>query len=438
VVVESVFEHLLERVREYLLRLTDGRSGNNRRYDVSDAVLSAFSVFFLQNPSFLSSQVEVERRYGKNNAGTIFGVHKLPSSNQLRSILDNIPPQTFEPVFEETLHELECVGRLGAYRSASGKLYVALDGTGYFSSSSIHCEKCTRKELASGEVVYCHTALTPAIVSAGQARVIPLMPEFVEPQDGHEKQDCEREAAKRWLMKNGAKLHKMGAIILGDDLYSCQPLLEQIREAGVHFITVAKPSSHKVLYEYLDGAELTTVTTTSRKVRAKSAEVTTYRFLNDVPLRGGDDALSVNWCDVTVVKGDKVIYRNAFVTDLTITEENVHEIVTGGRSRWKIENENNNVLKNHGYHFEHNFGHGKQFLSQTLLTLNTMAFLFHTVLDFQDAMCQQLRTILPRKMFFSHIAVLTFYMVHDSWDDLLQFMWEGIHRKHRLPIAGAG
>lgn len=420
------------------MEVEDGRAGNNKRYEVSDAVLSAFSVFFLQNPSFLSSQVEVQRKRGRNNAETIFGVHQIPSDNQIRNILDGIAPETFEPVFDETLAELEKQGSLKGYRNKDGQVYVAVDGTGYFSSDSIHCDKCSEAKISPEKICYTHMALTPVIVHPEQEQVISLMPEFVEPQDGHEKQDCELAAAKRWIKKRGELLRTLKAVLLADDLYSCQPFLELVLNEKLHFIVVCKPGSHKTLYEYLEGVCLPEITTSTKRIRAKSPEVTTYRFMNDVPLRDGDDALSLSWCEMVVKKEEKVIYRNSFVTDFEITKENVAQIATAGRARWKIENENNNVLKNNGYHLEHNFGHGKVHLSQTLFTLNIMAFLFHTVLGFQDEAYQKLCGILPRNMFFNHVAALTFYLVHESWDSLVEFMWVGLHKKHVLPQSGAG
>ena len=98
-------------------------------------------------------------------------------------------------------------------------------------------------------------------------------------------------------------------------------------------------------------------------------------------------------------------------------------IVDAGRARWKVENENNNVLKTKGYHLEHNFGHGKQHLATFLLTLNLLAFLFHTVFDLVDAKYRLLRQALgPRQTFFNDIKTLTRYLYFSSWQHLLDFM----------------
>jgi hypothetical protein len=160
----------------------------------------------------------------------------------------------------------------------------------------------------------------------------------------------------------------------------------------------------------------------------KGLESYTYRYLNGVPLRDSNDALLVNWCEVTVTRPDgKVTYKNSFATNHPLSDENVAEIVLAGRARWKVENENNNTLKTKGYNLEHNFGHGKQHLSSVLATLNILSLLFHTLLELLDLKYKLLRSHLPtRKTFFDDLRALTRYMYFDSWDHLLTFMLEGL------------
>jgi hypothetical protein len=153
----------------------------------------------------------------------------------------------------------------------------------------------------------------------------------------------------------------------------------------------------------------------------------TYRYVDTVPLRDADDALLVNWCEIiTSTEDGKVLYRNAFATSLAIDDGNVAEVVASGRARWKIENENNNTLKTKGYHFEHNFGHGDQFLSSLLATLILLAYLLHTLLDLMDDKFCLLRQKLPsRRRLFDDMKALTTYLCFDSWEHLLDFMLEG-------------
>lgn len=96
----------------------------------------------------------------------------------------------------------------------------------------------------------------------------------------------------------------------------------------------------------------------------------TYRYAQAIPLRDGDDALLVNWCELlTTDESGKVFYHNAFATFLALDAQNVVAVVEAGCSRSKIKNENNNTLKTKAYHFKHNYGHGQQYLASLLATL---------------------------------------------------------------------
>ena len=150
----------------------------------------------------------------------------------------------------------------------------------------------------------------------------------------------------------------------------------------------------------------------------------TYRYVNQVPLRNSDDALMVNWCElVTTAHGGEVVFRNAWATSHRVTDHNIPSLAAAGRVRWKIENENNNTLKTHGYHFEHNFGHGKQYLSNLFATMILLAFLVHTTLHWIDGPYRAVRNSLPsRRTFFEHLRALIQYLPFDDWDHLMQFM----------------
>lgn len=422
----GLFDGIVGSFRQVLSSLPDKRTGKNTRYGMEDAALSAFSVFFTQTPSFLAYQRMMEGSKGKSNAQSLFGVHQIPSDNHIRDLLDSVKPEQVFPVFEEILQVLEQQGQLADFRSFANTLLIALDGTEYFGSSQVHCRQCSTRSLKSGETHYFHSVITPVIVCPGQAQVIPLVPEFIVPQDGHDKQDCENAAAKRWLSQHGERYSAFNVTVLGDDLYCHQPLCQQLLAQQFNFILVCRPESHPTLYEHLQGIDLPTVTT--KRWTGKVEETYTYRYLNAVPLKDGNNALLVNWCELTVSRPDgKVVYKNSFATNHLITHDKVAEIVLAGRTRWKVENENNNTLKTKGYNLEHNFGHGKQHLASFLATLNILSLLFHTLLDLLDEKYKLLRSYLPtRKTFFDDLRALTRYLYFDSWDHLLTFMLNGL------------
>lgn len=407
--------------------LPDHRKGENKQYSLKDAALGGFSVFFTQSPSFLAHQHAMKQAKGRSNAETLFRMEQIPCDNQIRSLLDPIAPSALYPVFREIRSALEQSGQLDQFRVLDEQLLVTLDGTNYFSSTVIHCPNCSQRTTASGETVYFHSAITPVIVAPGRSQVISLDPEFIMPQDGHEKQDCERAAAKRWIERYAAHYSPQQVTLLGDDLYSNQPMCQLVLEAGFNFIFVCKPESHPILYEWLDflAANHDIDELSVHRWNGRFTEITRYRYVDDLPLRGGDDALTVHWFEITVTNGKtgEILYHNAFVTNHRLTEQTVVPIGKAGRARWKIENENNNVLKTKGYHLEHNFGHGNQYLASFLLTLNLLAFLFHTVLELVDAKYHLLRQELAaRQTFFNDVRTLTRYFCFDSWQHLLDFM----------------
>jgi len=156
-----------------------------------------------------------------------------------------------------------------------------------------------------------------------------------------------------------------------------------------------------------------------------------------VPLKNTDDALTVNWCELTTrTEEGELLYHNAFATSLEINTINVIEIVASGRARWKIENENNNTLKTQGYHFAHSFGHGNHFLSSLLATLIILAYLLHTLLDLMDDKFSLLRQKVPsRRRLFDDMKALTTYLCFDSWEHLMDFMIEGWSQQENKPIG---
>lgn len=426
----EVFRSLLSFLSRAIDGFVDVRRGKNLQYSMQDIARSAFAVFFVQSPSFLAHQKLMQQARGMNNGRTLFGIGKLPTDNQIRHLLDGVEPKQLQPVFVSVFEYLQQQGLVDSFRSFANTLLIALDGTGYFYSESIHCPCCTVAQHRDGRISYTHSALMPAIVKPGTAQVIALEPEFIVPQDGHDKQDCELVAAKRWLTAVGRRYAALGITLVGDDIFGTQGYIEQLQQQDIHYIITAKPGSHKYLFEELRGFEQLGQLRVLEHSHwtGKQRLSYRYRYFNGVGLKDGERAPKVNWVELTITDPQgKVHLHVSFVTSYLISDENVQSLVEAGRCRWKIENEDFNTLKTKGYHFEHNFGHGKCFLSQTLLSLNILAFLFHTVLELADPRCALLRKILPRRdTFFQHIAALTQYLCFASWASLLEFMIRGL------------
>jgi hypothetical protein len=278
-------DDITRQLRRTFEQFTDPRQGKNTRYTVVDAGLSAFSVFFMQRPSFLEYQRSLEQAHGTSNAQTLCGVHPIPCDHHLRHWLDATPPSQVTPMFSYRFAALHQAGVIDRYRAVNQTLLLAFDGTEYVSSRAIHCPQCSTRHHTNGAVTYSHTALTPVLVKPGWDKVLPLAPEFVRPQDGAEQQDCELNAAKRWLANHGDYYSPFGITVLGDDLYCHEPFCRELLQRRMDFILVCQPASHPIVYEWLDfldrgGAGRTVV---RRRWTGQRREIDTYRYAASIP-----------------------------------------------------------------------------------------------------------------------------------------------------------
>ena len=426
------FEALKGILHRRITQWPDHRTkGPNTRYAIPDAALGAFGLFFTQSASFLEYQRRLQHTKGHKNAHTLLGVEPIPCDHQVRTRRDPIAPCHLDAVVVEVFEGLEQHRMLATFRFLGDQLLVALDGTNSFSSNAIHGHNCLTRQLTNGQTLYAHAAITPVIVCPGQSQVIALPPEYIMPHDGHATQDCERAASKRWLSKHAAQVASRGATFLGDDLYSNQPFCALVVQHRCHFIFTCKPDSHPKFSERVAfwQANDAMATREEHHWNGRFTEVTMGRDLNEGLLRRGDDALSVHGFEITVVnaKTGEQLYHNSCIPKHRLTADTGVAVAQSGRGRWKIANENNHVLKTKGYHLEHTFGHGKQYLSAFMLSLNLLAFLFHTVLEWSDDQYVLLRRVLARRQTFFHdVQAFMRSMVFDHWDHLMDCMIRGL------------
>jgi len=367
------FDPLARQIRERAEQLPDHRSRVGD-FSIADAVMSGFAMFSLKDPSLLAFQ---ERR-NDQNMKAIYRIGKVPSDTQMREILDPIEPDRLRPLFNDVLRQLQRGKALESFVFEKGCYLLSLDGTEYFSSKTIHCASCQcRKNKNTDEVTYYHQMLGAVLVHPDHKEVIPLAPEPIVKQDGDNKNDCERNASKRLLQKIRREHPHLPLIVVEDGLASNAPHIRLLKDLDMHFVLGAKPDDHEYLFEEVVKAhEDNRVTTISWNDEKDPDVLCEVSFLHDVPLNKSNPDLFVNFLQY-IEYGPNGHRRKQFtwVTDLTITKDNARHLVRGGRARWKIENETFNTLKNQGYHFEHNYGHGKRNLSVVFTMLMMLAFL---------------------------------------------------------------
>ena len=399
--------------------MSDKRSGTNTQYSIEDIGMAAFSMFFMQHPSFLAFQRSVHENVGKDNTQTLFGMEKIPTDNHIRKMLDGVNPAHFDKNFFNILEDLEN-STVPVFRNVlGGHTLIALDGSEYFCSKKLSCQSCSRRMRSDGTEENFHTFLGATIVTPGEHKVFCLPPEFIQPQDGDKKQDCELKAAKRWFERVAPHCTQYNPVYLGDDLYAKHDFCSMLLRNGWDFIFTCKDSSHKTLAEFRNGLAPSTYSET-RGIGSQKREMQ-YSWFCHLPIRDGASALQVNYFDVRIVnaKGDATYYAG-FITNLTPSASNISELAACARARWKIENETFNVLKNNGYHLEHNFGHGQLTLSAVLVAFNLLAFTMHNACEAVEAQWQGARSTRgPRKRFFIHFWLITSYHVFPTWSSLL-------------------
>src|SRR5436190_16042294 len=257
----------------------------------------------------------------------------------------------------------------------NGHYLISLDGTGYFSSSKIKCSSCLVKNHRNGAVTYSHQMLGAALVHPDHKEVIPLAPEPIIKADGDAKNDCERNATRRWLKLFRQEHPHLPAIVVEDGLAANAPHLHDLGEANVRFIIGVKAGDHAFLFARLRATDEAGQTQTLTLTDAPKGILHHFRFHHNVPLNESNPDVLVNVLEYWEIDAHGKIQYFSWITDLPLTPDTVYDVMRGGRARWKIENETFNTLKNQGYHFEHNFGHGVQNLSVVLALLMMLAFL---------------------------------------------------------------
>ena len=400
---------------------------------VADALKSGFAMFSLKDPSLLAFD---QRRYDATklrNLQRIYHIGTVPCDTQLRVILDQVYPEELAPVFGTIFRQAQRGKALEKLVFLNDCYLLSVDGTQYFSSKKIHCPSCLVKTNAkTGEVTYSHQLLAAAIVHPDCAEVLPVCPEPIHKHDGETKNDCERNAAKRFLAQFRRQHPHLRVIVTEDGLSSNAPHIRELLRHDMHFILGAKPGDHAWLFEQVEQAAQRGETLEFELQR----EDVTHRFrcLNTVALNESNQDVQVNFLDYWEVQADGTTQHFSWVTDIPITRDNAFQLMRGGRARWKIENETFNTLKNQGYHFEHNYGHGQQNLSVIFALLMMLAFLVDQVVQLTCRLFQAVwRKEGSKIRLWEHLRALFYSLEFTSMVDLFKALLYG-YRVERVVI----
>jgi hypothetical protein len=372
---------LINTMRTGFAGLSDHRAGNVS-HTLADSLMAGFAMFSIKDPSLL---VFDERRYSApHNLMTIYGMGSIPCDTSMREILDGVDPNDLRPLFKAAFRQLQRGKVLEKFVFMEGCYLLNLDGTGYFSSDSRHSDACMEKRnKKSGKITYYLQTVGAAVVHHDHKEVIVLPPETIRKQDGETKMDCERNAVRRFLKKLRQDHPHLQFIVNEDALSSNAPHIEDLEANNLHYILGVKEGDHKFLFQYVEDA-VARGDVMELNITKKDAPHLThcFRVVDNAPLNKSHQDKRVSFVEYWEENSKTgKVQHFTWITDLTITEENVFHFMRGARARWKIENETFNTLKNQGYHFGHNFGLGKKHLSEVFVLLMMLAFLIDQILQ---------------------------------------------------------
>jgi hypothetical protein len=357
-------------------------------YSWQDCILCGLALYGLKMPSLLQFEKAKEvAPIMHHNLRTLYGVQKAPSDTCIRERLDRVSPRQLRGAFKDIFAHLQRGKVLESYQTLDGRYIIAIDGTGQYSSSKIHCQSCCEKHHRDGRIEYHHQMLAAILVHPDHSQVIPFAPEPIVKSDGASKNDCESNASKR-LLRDLRKDHpRLKVIITQDSLASNYPHLSLLDSLNMEYVIAVKPGSHKSLFDWIKGLEPIVY----KKLDRNGVHHTLHVYEN-APLNDTNHDYRVNVLEAWEAKADGGRQHFTWVTKLPLTAGNVYDVMRVGRSRWKIENEMFNVMKNQGYNLEHSYGHGHKYLCSSMAMLAVLSFAIDQVKQLCCKIYQQARS----------------------------------------------
>lgn len=424
---QLTFDNQMKWIEREFEALPDHRASNSR-YPLADVLKSGFAMFSVKSPSLLDfkDQTEPER----SNLRSIYRIGgAIPCDNQMRGILDPLDPSLLRPLFHASFLSLRRAGIIKEYQYWQQFVIVSVDGVEHFSSTKVHCPSCTTRTHRNGEVSYHHQALAAVLVHPCQTEVFPLDFEPILRQDGAHKNDCERNAAKRLCEQLYERYKDVPILLVEDALYSNAPHLRQIIGYDWRYVINVKPDSHESLFKQFAGRQTRGQVKELRQTDQWGVQHY-YAWTSDLFLCESATDVKVNFLLYEQITKDGQLKRWTWITNLTLQARTVERVMRAGRSRWKIENETFNTLKNQGYHFEHNYGHGQQHLASVLALLMMLAFLVDQIQQRCCGIFRQLWQGLSSKAkLWASLRSLFRVLLFDSMEALFRHM-AALYRLH--------
>lgn len=418
-------DSLFAAIHKDFQQIPDSR-GANCTISLGDALMSGLAVFQLKHPSLLA--FDKQRQKEPQNLHSMFGVTNIPCDSQMRTILDPLSLSSLRAPFRTVFRHLQRGKDFEKMAYIDGHYLLSGDGTGFYSSGKVSSPYCMSKKSRNGQTLYYQQMYAASFVRPDCKVVIPVFPEMMTQKDGTSKNDCERNAAKRFYTRFRNEHPHLKVIVVEDALASNAPHIRDLQELNLRYILGAKPGDHTALFAELAKAVKEERATQMSFIDPENRQTGHFfKFVNQVPLNKSNPDLVVNVLEYSQIDKNEKITTFSWVTDIEITQENVYSLMRAGRARWKIENETFNTLKNQDYNLGHNYGLGKKNLSGVFTILMMLAFLIDQAQQlscwlFQEALAKEGS---KRSLWEAIRAFFRNYQV-DSMETILRAIAHGI------------
>ena len=409
---------MLRLARCRFAQIPDPRRSASVRFSLGDTLMAALAMFQFKSPSLLHFDQLIHGDERTTVTGNLKRLFRLgappPSDTQMRTILDRVSPDALRGAFRAVHSAIQRGRMLEDFKVLGDRVLVSIDGTALFGSTTVHCKHCGVVKHSNGATRYYHQLLAAVVCSPAHKTVLPIDFEPIIKSDGDAKDCCEANAAARLIPSLHRQYPKLSKrFIVNEDALSANgPHVKLLAEHGMDFIIVAKPGAMTSLFRDFDARQAAPGSDVVEFEQTDdTGTIRGVRFANALSINDSHPDTVVNlleFWEVTHPGSEKEKTTNwSWITSLEITSDNALEIAACGRARWHIENQTFNTLKNQGYHFEHNYGHGKRYLSSTLAGLMLLSFLIDQV---QEHACPLFRAARKRKRIKTSLwaAMLTY------------------------------
>jgi hypothetical protein len=362
---QKTLKNRCPQLRSSFSNLPDPRGAQGKQYGIEEIMFGGLSLFLFKEGSRNQLNNNRSDGYFADNYNQMFGM-KLPHMDTVDDVLRALPNEELEQVKMDMVSLMFEQKWLREYRLLNKYYLVVVDATGVVSFDERHCEHCLTKQSKNQKTTYFHYVLEAKLVTR-DGHAFSLASEWIEnPQGEFDKQDCERKAFTRLAAKLKKQYPRLPICILADGLYPYEKAFKICEDNDWKYIFVLQDRSLKTVQEDLTLSRRQSPAYTNYTVEKDWNITQDYRFATDINYH---NKYTLHWVQCIETrkkkKQGKAVTPSTqpppqtscfeYVTNIVPDRDNVKHIATGGRLRWKVENEGFNAQKCGDYCLEHKY-----------------------------------------------------------------------------------